>query len=636
VSTACYNLGHTLEQTGDLHAAARALVQGIVAFQRVERDVGPHDTQRVLLFNEQHTTYMRLQSVLLGLGQPEWALGVAAQAKARALTHRLGAADAVPAAAARGAYAELCCAWWAEVQKQARGEAAAAPCGGSALRVLEYSLLFGDRLAIWVLSGAGELLGSATVPTTAYRRDAVGRVVFEDGLARMEACCGAQTLLAAARQGMNVRGRDAIAGGSADYTKEHEFQLAEAGSKDGEALERGNKCKFCHLKLHLCACKTTKKKTTAADDEARERALLRELYAALLAPVEAALAGAEEVLIVPHKELFEVPWAALIDAHGRFLIERYVLRVAPSLRVAHQAAFSMKEAAKGPGHVLLVGNPLPTPPQFSSLPSAEAEINAVEDILNRAEVRVKKEHVFRSDRRPRATKGRVKRALEGAGWVHFACHADLDTNSLVLAIPERDDLDADRAANEAKRLDASLAEFVDSGLLKQHNQQLINDASKFRAALTSLRMDEVQGSEYEAGVQLGTGATVLLSACNTARGPITADGVLGMARGCLMAGAAAAVVSLWSVDDLSTATLMEQMYRHLVEGLTVPQALRLAMLRLARRPTPENALQSEEPSSEDGWRVEWKRPMYWAGFLVMGASTRLPRGCVRPNHLATL
>jgi len=220
--------------------------------------------------------------------------------------------------------------------------------------------------------------------------------------------------------------------------------------------------------------------------------------------------------------------------------------------------------------------------------------------------------------------------------VHFACHADLDTNSLVLAIPERDDLDADRAANEAKRLDASLAEFVDSGLLKQHNQQLINDASKFRAALTSLRMDEVQGSEYEAGVQLGTGATVLLSACNTARGPITADGVLGMARGCLMAGAAAAVVSLWSVDDLSTATLMEQMYRHLVEGLTVPQALRLAMLRLARRPTPENALQSEEPSSEDGWRVEWKRPMYWAGFLVMGASTRLPRGCVRPNHLATL
>jgi len=77
---------------------------------------------------------------------------------------------------------------------------------------------------------------------------------------------------------------------------------------------------------------------------------------------------------------------------------------------------------------------------------------------------------------------------------------------------------------------------------------------------------------------------------------------------------AEAVVSLWSVNG-STAALMQQMCRYLVQGL--PQALRLAMLRLARRPAPENALQSEEPSA-DGLCVEWKRPMHWAGFLVSG------------------
>jgi CHAT domain-containing protein len=66
---------------------------------------------------------------------------------------------------------------------------------------------------------------------------------------------------------------------------------------------------------------------------------------------------------------------------------------------------------------------------------------------------------------------------------------------------------------------------------------------------------------------------------------------------------------------------MEQMYRHFVEGCTVPQALRLAMLRLARRPV----LESEQDVAD--WLQEaWKRPMHWAGFLVMGASTRLPRG----------
>ena len=73
------------------HAAARALVQGLAAFQRVERDAGEHDAQRVSLFERLQETYCLLQSVLLGLGRPEWALGVAAQAQARALLYHLAA-----------------------------------------------------------------------------------------------------------------------------------------------------------------------------------------------------------------------------------------------------------------------------------------------------------------------------------------------------------------------------------------------------------------------------------------------------------------------------------------------------------------------------------------------------------------
>ena len=88
--------------------------------------------------------------------------------------------------------------------------------------------------------------------------------------------------------------------------------------------------------------------------------------------------------------------------------------------------------------------------------------------------------------------------------------------------------------------------------------------------------------------------------------------MLGLARGFLSAGAAAAVVSLWSVEDGSTASLMEHMYTQIAQGTTVPQALRSAMLRLARC------------SSADGLPEEWKRPFYWAGFVVVGATTRLP------------
>ena len=122
-----------------------------------------------------------------------------------------------------------------------------------------------------------------------------------------------------------------------------------------------------------------------------------------------------------------------------------------------------------------------------------------------------------------------------------------------------------------------------------------------------LTMDEVQGS-----VRMGVGSTVVLSACNSGRGKIRAEGVMGLSRGFLFAGAAATVVSLWSVDDGSTAALMKQMYKHLEDGRrledgrTTAQALQLAMLHLLFHGS------------------RWRRPLYWAAFLVVGANTRLP------------
>ena len=160
--------------------------------------------------------------------------------------------------------------------------------------------------------------------------------------------------------------------------------------------EPGPKCKVCKLFHEQCGCQKAKEKAPTADveaqkqallrEQAREQALLRELYTALVAPVEEHLKGTEKVLIVPHKQLFEVPWAALIDAHGCFLIERHVLRVAPSLRVAHQAAVSVQCGAKRPGHMLLVGNPWPIRSGSSSLPCAQQEAQGVNDILKRANV----------------------------------------------------------------------------------------------------------------------------------------------------------------------------------------------------------------------------------------------------------
>ena len=81
---------------------------------------------------------------------------------------------------------------------------------------------------------------------------------------------------------------------------------------------------------------------------------------------------------------------------------------------------------------------------------------------------------------------------------------------------------------------------------------------------------------------MGVGSTVVLSACNQGHDEIKSKGMVGLTCCFLSAGAAATVVSLWSVDVGSTASLMEHMYTQIAQGNTVPQALRSSMLHLVR------------------------------------------------------
>ncbi len=73
-----------------------------------------------------------------------------------------------------------------------------------------------------------------------------------------------------------------------------------------------------------------------------------------------------------------------------------------------------------------------------------------------------------------------------------------------------------------------------------------------------------------------------------------------MTRGFMYAGAARVMVSLWNVDDKSTAVLMERFYRGLFEqGLQPAAALHQAQISMWREP-------------------EWAAPFHWAGFVIQG------------------
>jgi CHAT domain-containing protein len=94
---------------------------------------------------------------------------------------------------------------------------------------------------------------------------------------------------------------------------------------------------------------------------------------------------------------------------------------------------------------------------------------------------------------------------------------------------------------------------------------------------------------------------VVLSGCQTALGKEwRGEGLIGLSRAFMYAGAPRVVASLWQVDDESTAELMKWFYRGMLEdGRRPAEALRAAQLEMARRP-------------------RWSAPFYWAGFVLQG------------------
>ena len=94
---------------------------------------------------------------------------------------------------------------------------------------------------------------------------------------------------------------------------------------------------------------------------------------------------------------------------------------------------------------------------------------------------------------------------------------------------------------------------------------------------------------------------VVLSACETGLGKETAgEGLVGLTRGFMYAGARRVVASLWKVDDIATAELMGRFYRALEQdGLAPAAALRQAQLEMAHH-------------------SDWSYPYYWGAFAVQG------------------
>ncbi|MCL1467825.1 CHAT domain-containing protein [Argonema galeatum] len=270
---------------------------------------------------------------------------------------------------------------------------------------------------------------------------------------------------------------------------------------------------------------------------------LQQLHQLLIQPIADLLPTDPNarVTFVPQDELFLVPFVALLDAQGKYLIEKHTILTAPSIQVL-DLTHQQRQLVSGKD-ILIVGNPnMPsiapkfgeTPQKLPSLPGSEAEAKTIAQLFNT-------QALTGND----ATKLAILQLLPKARIIHLATHGLLD-DFTGLGIP-------------------GAVALAPSG----------ND----NGLLTS---SEILDLKLHAEL-------VVLSACDTGRGKLTGDGVIGLSRSLISAGVPSVIVSLWSVPDAPTAALMAEFYQNLQKMPDKAQALRQAMLKVMKsNPEPKN------------------------------------------------
>jgi CHAT domain-containing protein/tetratricopeptide (TPR) repeat protein len=313
----------------------------------------------------------------------------------------------------------------------------------------------------------------------------------------------------------------------------------------------------------------------------------RELYGLLIRPIRQYLpVGANRLLtIVPHGPLFRVSFAALQDEKGQYLIERYRVHYTPAIGVLQ---FTARANAAAPRQALLIGDPggltSDSGDAMPALPWARKEVAEIAAMLPEGAP-----HVLVDDQ---ASEASVRAKLEGMDLIHFATHGVIQQQRSLtsyLALRGGSDTTARLGSSSGTPIDGT-PDKLDAS----------NDGR--------LTAEEVYNLRLQARL-------VVLSACSTALGPMTGDGVIGFTRAFLFAGASSVIATEWDVPDEAGYELMRRFYRHRTaapgaESLAL-RAAQIGVIQALRKGT----LKVTTPSGDVALP---EHPLFWAGFVLVG------------------
>jgi CHAT domain-containing protein len=264
---------------------------------------------------------------------------------------------------------------------------------------------------------------------------------------------------------------------------------------------------------------------------------LQKLHEILIQPIADLLPNQPDkhIIFIPQGDLFFLPFAALQDKKGQYLIEKHTIATAPSIQVL-DLLYQRKRQNQGlVKDVLIVGNPImPTkplqpgenPPETFNLPGAEQEAKQIAGIFKTQALTGKA-----------ATETAIVQRMPQAKIIHLA-------------------------VSNVRNKEGEFSDVLALGTSEQDDGWLTSE--------------EIINLNLKAEL-------VVLSGSDTAIGKVTNDGVIGLSRSFFTAGATSVIGSLWNVSDRETVFLMTEFYQELSKNPDQAAALRQAMLTTMKK-----------------------------------------------------
>ena len=300
------------------------------------------------------------------------------------------------------------------------------------------------------------------------------------------------------------------------------------------------------VKEYLALIKRPKKNTEASIQ------LSHRLYQAVWEPIEQKVSLPSRLTIIPDESLYYLPFESLSDGR-EFLVERYEFVYAPSAMISRALEYRSKNSERN-GRIAVLSRS--RYPEHKQKRLKEPDLSYVQS-----------ETVY------------IRDLFDGRAMVFM------------------DESLTKRVLSDSAMFRSSIVHFAAHGIndIDKPSQSSILLCEPDSASDGSFTVGEIQNLNFE-------NKLIVLSACETSLGRLlTGEGMLGLTRAFMAAGASSIVSTLWNVYDESTSEFMRMFYGVLVnQNISAAGALREAKRKMIRS-------------------GKWNDPAYWAPFVIWGA-----------------